>query len=75
MGGTGLVQQAHAGGYIRVDAATVGGAQVAREQPALFQPGHQSRGGALAEHDGVGDLAHLQVPALVVVLSAEHVEE
>lgn len=33
------------------------------------------RGGALAEDDSVGDLLHLQMPPVTVVLSAEHVEE
>ncbi|GAA3300701.1 hypothetical protein GCM10020295_42090 [Streptomyces cinereospinus] len=71
-----LLQQFQARlGDVGVDAPAVGGAQIALQQPTVLQPGDQPCGGALAEDDRVGDLLHLQMPALAVVLSAEHVEQ
>ena len=50
------------------------GAQEAREQPALLEPGDQAGRGALAE-DGVRDLVHPQMTARPVVSLAEHIED
>ncbi len=73
---TGLSQQLEACfGDVGVDAAAVGGAEVAREQSAVFEAGDEAGGGALAEDDGVGDLFHLEVAAFAVVLAAEDVEQ
>ncbi len=73
---TGLSQQLEACfGDVGVDAAAVGGAEVAGEQPAVFEAGDEAGGGALAEDDGVGDLLHLEVTAFAVVLAAEDVEQ
>lgn len=76
VGGPGFIQELQAGfGDVGVDAAAVGRAQVAGEQATALQAGDQAGGGALAEDDRVGDLLHLQMPSLTVVLAAEYVEQ
>lgn len=76
MGGAGLGEEREPiGRDVGVDAAPVVGAEVAREQSALFKPGDQASGGALAEDDGVRDLVHPQMAARSVVLLAERHED